>query len=126
MDRVLWVGLGGAVGSMARYLLATWVLVWAPAGFPWGVLAVNVLGSFAMGLATVLSLGAPAASPWPIFVTAGLLGGFTTYSAFNQDTIGFLERGQPGLAAAHVLGTVVACLGAGFLGLLAARALGGP
>ena len=81
MDRVLWVGLGGALGSMARYLLATWVLVWAPAGFPWGVLVVNVLGSFAMGLATALSLGASTASPWPIFVTAGLLGGFTTYSA---------------------------------------------
>ncbi|HYH08928.1 MAG TPA: CrcB family protein [Thermoanaerobaculia bacterium] len=101
---LLLVCLGGAIGSGARYL--------AGAAVPHGTLAVNLTGSFVMAL----TVGAMSAGDARIFVTTGILGGFTTYSAFNQETLELLRSGAWGSAAIHVLGTVIGCLLAGFVG----------
>ncbi len=126
MERVLAVCLGGAVGSGARYLLSTWVIARLGSGFPWGTLCVNVVGSFLLG--AILRIAG--ATTWitpttQIALTAGVLGGFTTYSSFNHEITANLERGAWLLAGAYLVGTVSACLAAGFLGQFAARAVVG-
>ena len=124
MERLLWVCLGGAAGSGARYLLTSWVNERAGSGFPWGTLCVNVSGSFLLGAivqhaSTSGSLSPTAQATW----TIGVLGGFTTYSAFNQETLTRLQQGAWALAGANLLATVVGCLVAGLLGQAAARSL---
>jgi CrcB protein len=114
---LLWVCFGGAAGSGARYLLSTWLQHATGSGFPWGTLAVNAVGSFLMSLLMVVGLETAALSPaLRLGLTTGVLGGFTTYSAFNYETLGFLQEGAPLAASANVLGTLLACLVAGFLG----------
>jgi fluoride exporter len=124
MGNLLLVCLGGGAGSGARYLLANWVNERSGSAFAWGTLAVNVLGSFA--LAFLVQLASTSASFSPqlrLALTTGFLGGFTTYSTFNQDTLAAWQRGEHGLAALNVFATVVVCLAAGLGGQAAARAL---
>lgn len=122
--KVLWIGAGGALGSVARYLLASALQRLAPAGFALGTFAVNLLGSFAMGFVVALALARGRFdSDARVIVTAGLLGGFTTYSSFNQEALELLEARAFGLLALHVGATVAGCLAAGWLGTLAARRL---
>ena len=84
MARLLWICLGGAVGTGARYLLSGWLLRWLGPAFPYGTLAVNVLGSFLMGVLMHLALSTGSFSPTlRLTLTTGVLGGFTTYSTFN-------------------------------------------
>jgi fluoride exporter len=117
MERFLWVCVGGAAGSGARYLLSGWVLEKWGAAFPWGTLAVNVLGSFLLGLLMVLGFESDAFPPTlRIALTTGVMGGFTTYSTFNYETLKFVETGAWLPALANVLLTVLVCLVAGFLG----------
>jgi len=126
MERLLWVSLGGAIGSGARYLLSGWVLARLGPGFPWGTLAVNVGGSFL--LAFLMTAGMLTGHPSATFRLAlgtGVLGGFTTYSTFNYETLVYLREEAAGLAAANVGATVVGCLVAGWLGFVAAEALFG-
>lgn len=124
MLRLLLVCAGGAVGSGARYLVSTWAARQLGADFPRGTVLVNATGSFLLAL--VFGLRAEALSPETrLFLGAGIMGGYTTYSSFNYETIALLERGAAGLAVANVLVTVSACLVAGFLGLAAGRVLGG-
>jgi CrcB protein len=115
------VALGAAIGGVLRFGTGLALLrAFGPTAFPLGTIAVNVIGSFLMGLFFVLSarhgLGA-----WNPFVMAGLLGGFTTFSAFSLETVTLLERGQAGLALAYVLGSVVLSLGALWGGIVLAR-----
>jgi CrcB protein len=126
MTRFLWICLGGAVGTGARYLLSTWVARAAGPGFPWGTFAVNVLGSFLLGL--LLQVALTTGSPGPtlrVALATGVLGGFTTYSSFNYETLALLQEGEWALGLANVLGTVFACLVAGWLGLVAGRGMAG-
>lgn len=120
-----WIVLGGAAGTLARALLSAWMLrVMGPA-FPWGTLAVNLVGSFLMGLLTQVSFARPDLSPaLRLGATTGFLGGFTTYSAFNQDTLRLLEEGAHAAALTNVAGTLLGALAAGALGMWAGRALG--
>lgn len=115
------IALGGALGAVARYGMSGWVHEHASATFPWGTLAVNVLGCFLLGLA-VWSLRV-AAVPVPVrgFVTIGLLGAFTTFSTFSFEAVALLQDGE-WLRAALYLGASVLL---GLLAMLAGLALAG-
>ncbi|MDJ0824428.1 MAG: fluoride efflux transporter CrcB [Rhodobacter sp.] len=116
------VALGGALGASARYLAGVAAVRIMGHGFPWGTLAVNVLGSFLIGVLVVL-LAHLSATRWAPFLMTGVLGGFTTFSAFSLDALTLYERGQVGLAGAYVAGSVALSLAGIALGLMAARAV---
>jgi CrcB protein len=111
------VAAGGALGSVARYGLSIWLRSTAP-GFPWGTLAVNTLGGLAMGAITAWALARPGALSDVIRfgLTAGVLGGFTTYSAFSIETLLLWRDGQGVLALANIGVNLVCSLGACALG----------
>lgn len=125
MERFLLVCVGGALGSGARYLVASWAASAWPSTLPVGTALVNVVGSWFIAVVMDLSLRAGALSPdLRLFLVTGVAGGFTTYSAFNHETLQFLEERAYLLAGAYVSGMVVLCLGAGLLGLATARLIG--
>jgi len=116
-----WVALGGALGSMARFWMASAVAAVTGLAFPWGTLAINVIGSFVIGL--VFALTGPGgrfdvSSDARIFVMVGLCGGFTTFSSFSLQTLMLLQDGYMLRAGAYVLGSVVLCLLFVWLGFL--------
>jgi len=124
MTRLLAVAAGGALGALARYGLTAAVHAALGRGFPWGTLAANVLGSFAMGLLYVLLLERSAAGPEVrALLLTGFLGAFTTFSTFSVETLNLLAAGSPGKAAANVAASVAACLAAAWLGAGLARQL---
>lgn len=116
----LLVGLGGAVGSNARFWLGVWIksFVWAEHFF-WGTLMINVTGSILLGLVAVL--WKDARSPGFLLLGTGFCGGYTTFSTFSLETLRLLERGQWLAALAYVLVSVLA----GFFGLALVVWLGG-
>jgi CrcB protein len=120
---VLWVALGGALGSVARYACSGVAVRWLGAGFPYGTLFVNVTGSFTIGLLAALvatdvrpTLGADARA----FLLVGVLGGFTTFSSFSLETLNLARSGALGPAILNVAGSVVLCLVAVSLGFATA------
>lgn len=126
MARFLWICLGGAVGTGARYLLSGWLLRLAGPGFPWGTLAVNMIGSFLLGLLMHVSLTTELLSPTVrLALTTGVMGGFTTYSTFNYETLRLFEDGAWLLGFVNLGAIVAGCLIAGVLGLLSGRLLTG-
>ncbi|MAU53437.1 MAG: fluoride efflux transporter CrcB [Roseovarius sp.] len=117
----LQVGIGGAIGSCLRYGAGLAVLrLVGPGGFPLGVIAVNILGSFLMGIFAVLTIERELAHLNPL-VMAGLLGGFTTFSAFSLEAVTLWERGAMGEAALYVGLSVGLSIGALMLGAALAR-----
>jgi len=123
MEKLALVCLGGALGSGARYLVGTWSVAKLGTGFPWGTLAVNLLGSFAIALVVQAAILKPEFSNnWRLFLTAGFTGGFTTYSAFNQETLSYLETGELAKAFGYAATMLLACLAAGYAGLSVGRA----
>lgn len=122
MERFLWICLGGAAGTGARYLVTLWALRIAGPGFPWGTLAVNVVGSFLLGLIMQVALTTGLIPPLlRLGLATGVMGGFTTYSTFNYETLLYLQRSEWLLAFANLAATVLLCLAAGALGLVAGR-----
>ena len=125
----LWVALGGALGTVARYWLGNAMVLAAGAAFPWGTLLINVLGSFVIsffGMLTGSSARFAVPSEVRLFVMVGLCGGFTTFSSFSLQTIELARNGQAVRAGVYVAASVVLCLAACLLGLLAAAALNQP
>jgi CrcB protein len=121
----LLVALGGALGSVARYGVGVWSARAFGVGFPWGTLAVNVLGGLAMGfLAALFALRAGTSDGTRLFLMTGVLGGFTTFSAFSLDSVALWERGEAGAAAVYVLASVALSIAALAAGLALGRALG--
>ena len=116
------VALGGAIGAVGRYLTGVATVRLMGPGFPWGTVAVNVVGSFLMGVVVVL-LARKFGNAYAPFLMTGVLGGFTTFSAFSLDALTIYERGQAALAAAYVAGSVILSLAAIAAGLWAARGL---
>lgn len=105
------VALGGAIGSVGRFAVMSWVGHVFGSAFPWGTLTVNVAGGFLMG--ALLELSALAWSPSPeirALLVVGVLGGFTTFSTFTMDLYYLFERGAVLSAFAYAVGSVVACL----------------
>jgi CrcB protein len=126
MSRFLLICFGGALGTGARYLLSGFVLRSMGAGFPLGTLSVNVIGSFLLAVIMHVGLVTGALSPTTRLVLGtGVMGGFTTYSTFNYETMQYMQEGAFTLAALNVGVTFVACLAAGGLGLALGRWLAG-
>lgn len=124
MTHVLLVALGGAFGSVCRYLVGLWTVRQFGAAFPWGTLMVNVLGSFAIGLVIeLISRRFDASGEMRALLVTGLLGGFTTFSAFSLDTVALFEKGAAMAAAAYVLGSIALSLAAVVGGLALGRAM---
>ncbi|HTO75436.1 MAG TPA: fluoride efflux transporter CrcB [Thermoanaerobaculia bacterium] len=122
MARLLWISLGGAAGTAARYLLGGWVMQRSGSVFPFGTLSVNVIGSFLLGAIMEASLLTSLPPPTlRLALTTGFMGGFTTYSTFNYETLRFFQDGAILYGLADILVTVFVCLAAGALGLFAAR-----
>lgn len=125
MDRFLWVCLGGAIGSGARYLVSLWALARLGTAFPYGTWIVNASGSFLLGALTQLASSSTSLSPTlRLALGVGVLGGFTTYSTFNQETLLYAQSQSLGLAAVNVLGTVSLCLAAAWIGQACVASLG--
>jgi CrcB protein len=126
MSRFLWICLGGALGTGARYLTSSWALATLGPGFPYGTLLVNTVGSFLLGAIMHVGLSTALLSPTlRLMLATGVMGGFTTYSTFNYETMQYLRDGALGLASLNLLGTLALCLVAGFLGVALARLLVG-
>ncbi len=119
---ILAVAAGGALGSVARHLLSTLLRSTAP-GFPWGTLAVNVVGGFAMGAITAYAMTRPGSlsDTVRIGLTTGVLGGFTTFSAFSIETLLLWRDGNAAAAFANVAANLLLSLAACALGFWLAR-----
>jgi CrcB protein len=126
VGRLLLVCVGGAIGSGARYLVASWAANAWPMTVPAGTAIVNVVGCWFIALVMDLSLRAAVISPdLRLFLATGVAGGFTTYSAFNHETLHLLEERAYLLALAYLAGMVFLCLAAGLLGLATSRIVSG-
>jgi CrcB protein len=110
------VCLGGGIGAVARWGVGRAVQHGAGSGFPWSTLAVNVVGSLLLGALAGWIAEREVTERTRLFLSAGVLGGFTTYSSFNQETLELLEARGPGLAGGYVVTMVAVCLAAGWLG----------
>jgi CrcB protein len=120
MQTILAIGAGGAAGAVLRHFLNSGAAHLLGTGFPWGIMIINVLGSFAMGvLVSYFALAGEAPQAVKAFLTVGLLGGFTTFSAFSLDAVNLFERGAVGAAGFYVMGSVALAIG----GLMAGMAL---
>jgi CrcB protein len=124
MGTVIAIALGGALGAVGRYALSSQITQWIGPGFPWGILLVNIAGCFAMGVLAELSALTLNLSPEVrAFLTTGILGGFTTFSAFALDSAVMIERGDWASTAMYVAASVIGSIAALFLGLAVVRGL---
>ena len=124
MNQVLAIAGGGALGALLRYWMSMGVYALAGRGFPYGTLAVNVLGSLVMGFLYIWLLErVPGGTVVRAFLLIGLLGAFTTFSTFSIETLNLMEAGQFGKAVLNMFISVVLCVAAAALGVMLARQL---
>lgn len=124
MTQLFAIAAGGALGALLRYWVALAVHAWLGRDFPYGTLAVNLLGSFAMGLLYVLLIERVSQGEiWRAFLLIGVLGAFTTFSTFSMETVNLLQVGEYSKALLNVLLSVMLCVAAAALGLLLGRQL---
>ena len=116
------VFLGGGIGAALRHGVNLGAARWLGIEFPWGTLVVNITGSLVMGLlAGYFAFKGDASQHWRLFLATGVLGGYTTFSAFSLDAWLLYERGEMSAAAMYVMASVVLSIGALFVGLWLAR-----
>lgn len=125
MMRLFWIFLAGGLGSGARYLAGLWAADRLPPGFPYGTLIVNALGCFLIAAVMQLAAATSWNPEWRIAITVGFLGGFTTYSTFNFETMHLLQSGATAAAMINMAAAIASGLAAGWLGLVVARQLPG-
>jgi len=124
VNQFLAIASGGAVGALLRYWTSLAVHGRLGAAFPYGTLTVNVIGSLLMGFLYIWLIERMSAGPaLRAFLMIGVLGAFTTFSTFSIETLNLLESGQVSRALANVLLSVIACISAAGIGVLAARQL---
>lgn len=123
MRDLILVAAGGALGALARHLASKLALAFTPLTFPWGTYLINVTGCFAMGVVAGLANGGSFSPGARLFVATGLLGGYTTFSAFGLEAQGLISNGRLIAALAYVLGQVFLGVVGVFLGLAVARRL---
>jgi fluoride exporter len=122
VNGLLWVACGGAMGAVARHVANTAISRHMEGTFPWGIFCVNVLGCFAMGLVTAALIRLPLGGDAPrLFLATGVLGGFTTFSAFSVDVMRLLQMGQPSMAAVYIIASVSLSIAAAFFGFALIR-----
>jgi fluoride exporter len=118
------VALGGAVGAVSRYFVGAWIGNLIRGELPYGNVAVNLIGSFLLGaLIELFALTWSPSEEMRAFLVIGLLGGFTTFSAFSMEVVVLFERGRLDLAALYAIGSVVLAIGGLFAGLRLMRAV---
>lgn len=123
MPHLFLVMAGGAIGAGLRFLLGRFALHQFGSGLPWGTLGANILGGLAMGvLAGLLARFGGGGEGWRLFIGVGILGGFTTFSAFSLETANMIERGALGVAAGYAAVSVIGSVAALFAGLWLVRA----
>ena len=124
MKTVMAIALGGALGAVARHFISHWSVVALGNGFPWGTLTVNVVGCFALGVVVeVMALVWLPPADWRAFLTVGVLGAFTTFSAFALDISILHERGEMLQAILYVTVSVAGSIAAIFAGMSLTRAV---
>ena len=124
MKTVMAIALGGALGAVARHFISHWSVVALGNGFPWGTLTVNVVGCFALGVVVeVMALVWSPAAEWRAFLTVGVLGAFTTFSAFALDISILHERGEMLQAILYATVSVAGSIAAIFAGMSLTRAV---
>lgn len=124
MEQLFNIALFGALGCLARYFLSGWVYQLLGRGFPYGTLAVNVIGAFLIGLIMEFSIRSALIPPTiRVALTIGFLGGLTTFSTFSFETFRLLEEGAFLVAFFNVMVSVIACLACTWFGIAVARAL---
>jgi len=122
LNHTLAIAAGGAIGALLRFWMSSGIYALLGRGFPYGTLAVNVLGSLLMGFLYILLLERVAvAAEWRAFILVGLLGAFTTFSTFSIETLNLLQQADYAKAIANMLISVLACVAAAFLGVSMAR-----
>jgi CrcB protein len=116
IKNLLLVGLGGGIGSMLRY--GSSLLIQSKL-FPYATLAVNITGSFIIGIVFAMSIKEEALlNNWKLFLATGICGGFTTFSAFSLENMGLLQSGKYGMALTYIFLSIILGIGATFLGYL--------
>lgn len=122
--RYVLVLLGGALGALTRYVVDGWVHRFVGPGFPYGTLAVNLSGSFLLGVVAAVTVEKVLlGSEWRVLLGVGFLGAYTTFSTWQYETLRLLEAGQWGAGLANLFGSAVAGLAAVALGMLVGRLL---
>ncbi len=126
MTQLLWICLAGAVGTGARYGVGLWAARAFGTAFPYGTLAVNLVGSFLISVVLVLAVSTEHIGPTlRLALTTGFMGGLTTYSSFNSEALKYFDERAWGMGAVYMLTTGGGCLVAGALGVVVARRLTG-
>lgn len=124
MTQTLAIAAGGAIGALLRFWMSSGIYAWLGRAFPYGTLAVNVLGSLLMGFLYILMIERLAVgAEWRAFALVGLLGAFTTFSTFSIETLNLIEQADYAKAALNMLLSVLACVSAAFVGVVLARQL---
>lgn len=117
MKIILAIGTGSFIGGILRYLLSQIVQTKFLSTFPFGTLVVNIIGCFLIGLVFALTDRGNLTPEWRLFLATGLIGGFTTFSAFSNEAVGLLRNGQLWYATAYIVASVIIGLLATFLGI---------
>lgn len=124
VSQIIVIAVGGALGSVLRFVMSTWVYAQVGRSFPYGTLAVNVFGCLLMGFLFVLFIERLASDALlRAGMLIGLLGGFTTFSAFSIETISLVEQGAFAKATVNMIVSLVLCVGATWLGVVFGRQL---